>query len=150
MAAVAHSFDEESHADPAEAEMSEAAFAVIQRAHELCGHPAAVELTAEPDLIAHATKILGAMIFAGKLVREMRQRGEFEDVGVICPVDGDDATDEVELTHLCQLTPASAGTEPPVDWKEVAEAAWRDEGWALAATEYAALRGRARIDGMRR
>jgi hypothetical protein len=43
MAALAHSHGDEP-IDPAEAEMSEAAFEVIQRAHQLCDHPAAREL----------------------------------------------------------------------------------------------------------
>jgi hypothetical protein len=46
MAAVAQNIDEEP-TDPAEAAMSEAAFEVIQRAHTICGHPPAVDLTAE-------------------------------------------------------------------------------------------------------
>jgi thioesterase domain-containing protein len=43
MAALAHSLDDEP-IDPAEAPMSEADFQVIQRAHEICGHPPAVDV----------------------------------------------------------------------------------------------------------
>ena len=75
-AAVAQNFDDEPPADSAEAEMPAAAFQAIERAHQICGHPPARELTAEPDLIAPAVKILGAQIFAGKLVRAMKERGE--------------------------------------------------------------------------
>jgi hypothetical protein len=76
MTAAAHQIDDEPQPDSAEAEMPEATFAVIQRAHELCDHAPARELTAEPDLIAHAAKILGAQIRALALVAEMKQRGE--------------------------------------------------------------------------
>jgi hypothetical protein len=72
-----------------------------------------------PSLEQVATKILRSQIRAGELVREMEARGEFEDIGVTCLVDGADETDE-----------------PPVDWKEVAEAAWHSESWAKAAKEY--------------
>jgi hypothetical protein len=126
MAAAAHQLDDEPQDDPAEDPMSEADFRIIRRASELCDHaPTRHELTAEPDcLITHAVKILGAQIRAAALVREMAERGEFSDLGVTetCLVElrlSDDETDE-----------------PPVDWKEVAQAAWHDEGWKDAAVEY--------------
>jgi hypothetical protein len=103
MAAAAQNLDEEPHADPAEAPMSAADFRIIERAHQLCDHAPARELTAElakrsehrgkrnpsdppkqraeqalteGDLIPHAVKILGAQIRAVALVREMKERGE--------------------------------------------------------------------------
>jgi hypothetical protein len=130
-AAVAQNLDDEPQDepqdDPAEAPMSEAAFAVIERAHQLCGHPAARELPAEDCLIAHATKIMRAQIRAGKLLREMKERGD-SDLGVskTCLVElVDDETDEVVT-----------------DWAQIAADAWRSRGWAQAAQEYRAKRVR--------
>jgi hypothetical protein len=57
MAAVAHSLDDEP-IDPAEEPMTAAAFEVIQHAHQLCGHPAARELSAEPELEQHTEQEL--------------------------------------------------------------------------------------------
>jgi hypothetical protein len=56
MAALAHSHGDEP-LDPAEEPMSEADFQVIQRAHQLCDHAPARELTAEPDLEKAATTV---------------------------------------------------------------------------------------------
>jgi hypothetical protein len=100
--------------------MSAADFQVIERAHQLCDHAPARELSAEVGL-------------------EERARAIFEEllpttVGEGCLVElGDDETDE----------------PPVIDWQQVAADAWHSEGWAHAAKEYAGLRGRARIDGLR-
>jgi hypothetical protein len=80
--AAAHRLDDEP-IDPAEEPMPEAAFQAIERAHLLCGHPAAVDLTVDLGnselsntkhvlLLPHATKILSAQIRALALV----ERGE--------------------------------------------------------------------------
>jgi hypothetical protein len=121
IAALKHDDDDEPHADPAEEPMSEAAFAVIQQAHQLCDHPPARELTAEPDeptLTRIAIRILSSQIRAGQLVRAMEERGDFDlDVGKTCLLD--DETDDL-------------GT----DWAEVARAVWDSEGWKDAAEDY--------------
>jgi hypothetical protein len=132
MAALAHSLDDEP-IDPAEAEMSEADFRIIERAHELCGRAAVRELPAEldeqrnsqncelPALTRIALKILRSQIRAGELVREMK----LSDLG-------DDETDEVEFL----VTEGSREPSSRCDWQQVAQAAWHDEGWARAAKEY--------------
>jgi hypothetical protein len=112
MAALAHSHGDEPQDDPAEAAMSEAAFAIIQRAHAICGHPPARELLpAEVGL-------------------EERARAIFEEllpttVGEGCLVElVDDETDE-----------------PSVDWRQAAANAWAGEGWTKAAEDYHTKRG---------
>jgi hypothetical protein len=130
MAALAHSHGDEPQDDPAEAAMSGAAFQIIQRAHEICGHPPARELPAELEqrvqsaltegegcLIAHATKIMRAEIRAGELLREMKERAERQKAGE-----------------------ASAVT----DWGQVARDAWHSEGWTKAAEDYHTKRGKRR------
>jgi hypothetical protein len=141
LSAVAHQHVDEPQDDPAEeAAMSAADFRIIARAHQLCGHSPAVDLTVESDqritdpthvslLLPHAIKILRSQIRAGELVREMAERG---DLGVTetCLVElrlSDDETDEVE---------------PPVNWKQAAQDAWHGESWKDAATDYASARMR--------
>jgi hypothetical protein len=136
MAALAHKHVAAPPADSAEAEMSEAAFAIIERASAICGHPPARELPAEPEgcLIVRATKILSAQILAAELLHEMKQRGD-SDFGVseTCLVE----TDSDESQHCNSSLGDDETDEPPViDWKEVAQDAWRSEGWARAAKEY--------------
>jgi hypothetical protein len=95
--------------DPAEEPMPAAAFRIIERAHQLCDHPAAGELSAEVGL-------------------EDRARAIFEEllpttVGEGCLVElGDDETDEVK-----PLVP---------DWKQAAADAWDAKGWKDAAADY--------------
>jgi hypothetical protein len=140
MAALAHSSLVDAPIDPAEAPMPAAAFQAIERATELCGHPPAVDLTAEAAkgthvsdlsaleqraeqaltegqgcLIAHATKILRAQIRAGELLREMKRRGELSDLG-------EPTTDEVDPLVT--------------DWAQAAANAWNAKGWKAAAVEY--------------
>jgi DNA-binding CsgD family transcriptional regulator len=97
------------------AEMSAAAFAVIQRAHAICGHPPASEMPAEVGL------------------DEERARAIFEEllpttVGDGCLVEVvDDETDEVVT-----------------DWAQIAADAWAGESWAQAAKEYQVKRGKQR------
>jgi hypothetical protein len=148
-------------ADSAEEPMPEDAFAVIQRVHELCGHSPARELTEgegwnfvgayKISLVVHATKILGAMIFAGKLVAEMKQRGDFDlDVSETCLVETD-----CEDSHWCEpslveeqaLTDgesAKATENIQNSYKHAALAAWHSAGWARAAAEYQFERGKQR------
>jgi hypothetical protein len=127
MTAVAHQFDDGPPIDPAEAEMPAADFRIIERAHELCGHAAVRELSADlgnselsntkhASLLPRATKILGAQIRARELLAELKQRGELSDLIA------DEPTDEVD--------------PPVIDWQQVAQDAWHSEGWAQAAKEY--------------
>jgi hypothetical protein len=146
--------------DPEEAPMSEAAFAVIQRAHQLCGHPAAVDLTVdlgnsellppqraeqaltEGELIVHARKILSAHLRARELVHQMQQRGDF-DLNVSDLVETDS-----EGSHQCE---SSLGDDEPDevvtdDWTRIARDAWDGESWKDAAMDYHTKR---RKQGMR-
>jgi hypothetical protein len=125
MTAAAHRLDDDEQPDSEEAEMPEAAFAVIQRARRLYGHPAPRELPTELEqrdcLIVRATKILGAQIRAGKLVAdEMKAKGERCDV-----------EDFIDGFELGDDEPDDLGT----DWASVAQAAWH-EGWRAAAEDY--------------
>ena len=114
-AAVAHSFDDEPQPDSAEAEMPAADFRIIERAHEICDHSAAVDLdeAAKHDhgrvlkLEQHATKILGAQIRALALSAK--------------------ATENIQNSY-----------------KHAALAAWHSAGWARAAAEYQFERGKQR------
>jgi hypothetical protein len=147
LAAVAQNLDDEPQDDPAEAEeMSVTSFEMIQRVHELCGHPPARELPAELEqrdcLIAHATKIMRAHLRARELVHEMKQRGYFDlNVSDLVETDSEDV-------HQC--TPSrldlvdDEADEVVTDWKSVAQDAWQGEGWARAAAEYQFERGKQR------
>jgi hypothetical protein len=142
--AVAH---DEPPADPAEAEMPEADFRVIQRATELCERAPVRELTAEPDcLITHATKILGAQIRAFQLLAERREavtnltadghstREVGEILGVSNATVSRDVTNVTAIDAVAVL--AADEVEPLVpDWRQIAQDAWH-EGWAQAAKEY--------------
>jgi hypothetical protein len=132
MAAVAQNLDEEP-LDPAEAEMPAAAFAVIQRAHQLCDHPAARELAAEPDLEQRAEEALS------------------EARTILQDLDAESLTDEA--TPI--FPPENSGNSPPpaeptdevkpaVDWKQVAQNAWHSESWTKAAEDYHTKRGKQR------
>jgi hypothetical protein len=141
MTAAAHQLDDdEPQPDFAEEPMSEADFRIIARAHELCDHPAAVDLdeAAKPERVRdlkleqHATKILGAMIFAGKLVAEMKQRGDFDH----------DVSDLVETAdHFADgvREVPSDSDETDTDWARMAADAW-NEGWRDAAVAYQVTR----------
>jgi hypothetical protein len=145
MTAVAHSFDDEP--DPAEA-MPAADFEVIRRAHEICCHPAAVEVLSNAQhvaLLPHAIKILRSQIRAAELVAEMQARGEnrseylfsLEDFKFDNLSDLELPVSDFKYANFANLDlPVSAPDESVIDWQQVAEAAWHDEGWALAATEY--------------
>jgi hypothetical protein len=157
VSAAAHQLGDEP-IDPAEAEMPAAAFQAIERAHQLCDHPAARELsksnnlldlelpisslTAEPDLIAHATKILRSQIRAGELVAEMKARGDSDLIA-------DEPTvlfslEDFKLRNLRNFKfriirdlnlPVSAPDESITDWALVAADAWNAKSWKGAATE---------------
>jgi hypothetical protein len=138
LSAVAHQLDAEPQLDPAEAEMPETNFQAIERARELCGHAAARELRNiefayfSPLLQTRAIRILSSQIRAAELVREMAERGELSDLGVT-------------ETCLVELRLSDDETvDPPVNWKEAAQAAWHSAGWARAAVEYRAECGKQR------
>jgi hypothetical protein len=119
--------------DREEGPMPAADFRIIERAHEICDHAPARELSADlgnselsnaahASLLPRAIKILGAQIRARELVAEMKERGELSDqystICRICP--GDDETDE-----------------PPVtDWRQIAADAWDAPSWKDAAVDY--------------
>jgi hypothetical protein len=123
MAAVAHSFDDDEPIDPAEEPMPAADFRIIERAHAVCGHAMARELTAEHDLIAHAAKILSAQIRALALSAKATEniQNSYKHAADVLDDFGDDEPDE------------------PVDWQQVAANAW-NEGWRAAAVEYQVTR----------
>jgi hypothetical protein len=136
--------------DPAEAEMPEAAFAIIEHVHQLCGHPAAVEFEAAKRthvsdlklLEQHAIKILSAQIRAGQLVRSMKQRGDFDlEVSDLVETKSKKFLDlsalvetDCEGSHCCE--PSLVDDETDTDWAEVAQNAWHDESWKVAAANY--------------
>jgi hypothetical protein len=123
-------------ADSAEAPMSQDAFTVIERAHQLCDHPPAIGLAAE--LEQHAIKIMSAQIRAGELLREMKERGD-SDLGVskTCLVETDS-----EESRWCESSLVDDETDDPViDWKSVARDAWDGKSWKDAAMDYRAERG---------
>jgi hypothetical protein len=88
MNALAHRHVEEP-LDPAEAEMSEAAFAVIQRAHEICGHPPARELTAEPDLEQRSEQALAE-------AQDILQRLDAETDATVFPLENSEMDEEYD------------------------------------------------------
>jgi hypothetical protein len=121
MAALAHSHDAEP-IDPAEEPMSEAAFEIIQRAHAICNHAPAVDLTVDlgnselsnakhVSLLPHAIKIMSAQFRAGELLAEMKERG------------ASDLADAVREVNETDEVPA-------------ADAWWRSESWTKAAEDY--------------
>jgi hypothetical protein len=142
MATLAHKHDAAPQDDPGEAEMPAAAFEVIQRARQLYGHPAAVELTAEhfsldrnaikrlpldeqrDCLIVRATKILGAQIRALALSAKATEniQNSYKHAADVLDDFVDDEPDE-----------------PSVDWAQIAADAW-NEGWRAAAVEYQVTR----------
>jgi hypothetical protein len=141
LSAAAHQLDDEPP-DPAEEPMTEDAFAVIQRAHAICDHPPAQDegvhqctpSMTTAALEQHAIKILGAMIFAGKLVAEMKQRGDF-DLNVSDLVETDsEGSHWYEPSRLNLVDDET--DEVVTDWESVAQDAWRSQGWAQAAQEY--------------
>jgi hypothetical protein len=152
--AVAHS-PVDAPIDPAEAAMPATAFEIIQRAHAICDHAPARELTIElgnselskadhgrllpPQdcLVTHATKILSAHRRAGELLAEMKQRGELSDLGLskTCLVELGDETDEEIIPIKLGFTPAP-DLVPVTDWQQVAADAWDAKGWKDAAVEY--------------
>jgi hypothetical protein len=166
MAALAHSLDEEP-LDPAEAPMSEADFRIIERAHAICDHAPARELTAEPHdkfsrrlenwnldeqraeqaLIPHAVKILRAQIRAGELLREMAQKGERAVRKNMKSQPATSKLSDLGVSKTCLVELGDDETDevkPVTDWKRVAQDAWHSEGWAQAAQEYRTKRGKQR------
>jgi hypothetical protein len=136
-AAVAHSFDDEPQPDSAEAEMPAADFRIIERAHEICDHSAAVDLdeAAKHDhgrvlkLEQHATKILGAQIRALALSAKATEniQNSYKHAADVLDDFGDDEPDE-----------------PSVDWAQIAADAWAGASWTKAAEHYHATRGKQR------
>jgi hypothetical protein len=130
MAAAASQHDDEP-IDLAAAEMSAADFQVIEHVHAICNHAPARELPAEPDLIAHAAKILGAQIRAAELLREMKQRGD-SDLNVSDLVETDSEDEAVtesqrDESHQCDSS---------VSWAQIAADAWAGASWKVAAMDY--------------
>jgi hypothetical protein len=141
---AAHRVDDEPQDDPAEEPMPAASFAIIGRAHELCGHPPARELIDEQHdcLLAHATKILSAQIRAGELVRQMKARGEWHDVEPMTDESAESAENiQNSYQHAADVLDDFADDEPD-DWASVALAAWDAAGWKQAAQEYRDKRGK--------
>jgi hypothetical protein len=155
MAAVAHSHDDEP-IDLAEAEMPEADFRIIERAHQLCDHAPARELTAEPEfdshaarvaklriaggescLISHATKILRAQFRAGQLTVELQQQRAEQ-----APSSQEDNSHQCEFLGAVEMADEPADeVEFVTDWALVAADAWNAKGWKDAAVEYRVKRG---------
>jgi hypothetical protein len=145
MAAIAHQFDDEP-IDPAEEPMPAADFRVIQRAHELCDHAPAVDITVDLGnselsntehvrLLPHAVKIMHAHRRARELVHQMQQRGDF-DLGVSDLVETDSVDSQCCESTRLDLVDDKPGDEVVTDWQQVAQAAWADAGWKSAAEDY--------------
>jgi hypothetical protein len=136
MTAIAHQFDAEP-IEPAEAEMPEANFQAIERAHRLCDHAAARELPAEAGLEQRAAAICARLCEAlneGALLKDLDALDEVE------PAEKNRSTDttgtrEVESPETTPLSKLE-GILPVTDWAQAAQAAWHDGSWARAAAEY--------------
>jgi hypothetical protein len=152
MAALAHSLDDEPRDDPAEAEMPAADFEAIERAHEICGHKPAREVTAEfdeqresqncesPTLTRIAIRILSSQIRAAELVAEMRARGEMSKSNKLLNLEFetvsnlDKSPKLVDLNKLSDFGADEVDDPPATDW--IAADAWNAKGWKDAAVEY--------------
>jgi hypothetical protein len=95
--------------------MPAASFEIIQHAHQLCGHPPARELTAEPELEQRAEQ---ALTEARTILQDLDAVDEMAD----------ESTDDLVIDF----------------WAQAAQDAWHGEGWAQAAQEYRATRGKRR------
>jgi hypothetical protein len=107
MADPARKIDDEP-LDPAEEPMPEAAFEIIQRAHELCGHPPAVDLTV--DLEQRAEQALNE---ARAILRDLD--AETEPAAPIFSLENSEMDDEYDRSTFaaaCRKADAKARAQP--------------------------------------
>jgi hypothetical protein len=115
LSAVAHQLIDEP-LDPAEAEMSEAAFEVIQRAYAICGHPPARELPVEVGLDQRAEQALAE---AQVILQEFVAESLTEAVTTVFPLENSEMSDEYDgstFEAACRQADAKASSQPiPVE-----------------------------------